>query len=199
MITLFLGAFVIVAMLVFGASKWLIALACIITAVIALSPLEGYNETKCIAQIPLLRLNSRYFLKCEDVGMFNLMSVIFAYDNKDMYDLSGVSYEEAKIVGKVKIYEDSECTEPILKVFTTTPRREGFCLAPFSNKVEYVFVIPEEEYNIRRTFFKDDEEKSYTKLSQIKKISEAMQKNMEDKEVIGNDEQSGDNSDSRLV
>lgn len=199
MITCIVGGFAIFFMLCIGVPKWIIVLAFVAMAIIVLSPLEGYNETKCIAQIPLLRLNSSYFLKCEDEKMFNLMSVIFAYDNKDMYGLSGVSYEEAKIVGKVKIYEDSECTEPILKVFTTTPRREVICLAPFSNKVEYVFVIPEEEYNIRRTFFKDDEEKSYTKLSQIKKISEAMQKNMEDKEVIEDGKQSSDNSDSRLI
>ncbi len=113
-----------------------------ICLLLLLLPIEGFEETEK-DDIELIRLKRGKNDHTYYIEIIGKNKVIFAYDNSDMYDLNGGAYEEDFRKGKIKVYESSECEEPILRSYTTRPSREFFTFAPFSTKREYVFYVPE--------------------------------------------------------
>lgn len=140
MIILIAGVVLSLLMLIFS---WKISIAVLaVTFILLFLPLEGYG-TKSWKKIKLLPIDDP---RCEEKKYFliaNKHKVVYAYDNSEHYDLSGTAYQTVTVRGKIKIYESQECTEPILKFYEKKPiRDEGFALALFGTRREYVFYVP---------------------------------------------------------
>ena len=114
----------------------------ILTGILVLLPLEGYEEPEQIAEIKLLKLK-----KYNECGKTRYVERIknearFAFDNHERYNVNFEAYEEKSILGRIKVYESEECKAPVLRIFKFTPNRAVFTFAPFSKK-EYVFLLPQ--------------------------------------------------------
>lgn len=113
----------------------------LLTGIAVLLPLEGYDEREFEDKIDLLKLES-YNRQgvCRYVELHK-NKAIYAFDNRDEYDIYFEAYEEKTLHGRIKVYESKGCSTPVLQVFKSTPSREMFTFAPFP-KIEYVFLVP---------------------------------------------------------
>ena len=141
MITIFIGLLCLIPGGLIGGWIGLIIVA-ILTGILLLLPLEGYDEPEEIEEIKLLKLK-----KYSDCGKCCYVQKIkneakFAFDNSETYDISFVAYEEKRVFGRIKVYESEKCQEPVLRIFKSIPNRVAFTFAPFPKR-EYVFLLPE--------------------------------------------------------
>ena len=142
--------------------------------ILTMFPIEGYEHFEHeIDLIPLkegIKIDGKKIGSEKYVITDNSYNAIFAYDNRRKYNFDALSYEEARIKGNIKIYKSEECEKPILKVIRDKPNRTMVCLAPFSTKTEYVFLLPTDSTNFANFYYINEKRTTYKQLSQIKKV-----------------------------
>ena len=130
-------------MSLFASDLWMPAGPILIAICILITffPLEGFKPRTC-KEITLIKLRRTGRTKDSIFIEKKGKKVIYAYDNREKYDVDGVAYEETFVKGNIKIYEVENCKTPCLKIFKTRPIRELVATAPFATRIEYVFIIP---------------------------------------------------------
>ena len=138
MLVLVIGSFLGIALAVLLENWTYLFVGVGVSLVLSAIPWEGYR-TKCVKEVKLIKLNTRNKCYVKALGENRYM---YAYDNREKYNLANEAYEEVMIKGNIKVYETPKCEEPVFKKFVSTPKAEFLTVFKLFRKTEYVFQIP---------------------------------------------------------